>query len=588
MNSRLILRWLVLWVGVGAAMRAFFLSQYPADPALIGGTAFFAGALNDVLAFLLALGLAALCNLVHPRLARPGFVLALAVAWLVCVAEIFFWLEFEGRLDRLVFHYLAYPKEVLVFLEDQFYLSLFAVPFIVLVWLTYRGLGHPDRDSPRSRAAALVLAAVGVLLWGSPWQPAALADSRVALAFVNNGYLSVLEDARYPVDDIVWLQQQTTSATAAPLVPPGPLRQQLARKRHVVLIIQESFAGPVWREAELRQRYLPNFVALEKRSLSFTNLYATGSRTTRGMEAILNGFPPLPGISTTERAQYERLPALPRVLQQAGFRTAFLYGGWPDFSNFSNYWRAAGFQQIWSREDFNEDFETSWGVSDQALFTRLLAEMSALTHQHDRVFLSTLTVSHHRPYEFPPGVVAWPADARESAYAMAYADQSLGDFMRQASEQDWYNDTIFIVVADHGPYPRGDAIIPLDSFRIPLLIYGNGISPRVFAAPGSSISLPLTVLQMLDLPKTESFSGASLLCDCATPVPVEYGYHLGLLEDNQLQVLDRHGGWRQWQYTPESGALLPLSAQTGVSEQQQRLLAMFAPAYQWYYSKRPD
>ena len=186
------------------------------------------------------------------------------------------------------------------------------------------------------------------------------------------------------------------------------LRQAVAGKRHLVLIIEESFAGPVWRDPVLREKFLPNFSALSKASVSFSQLYATGSRTTRGMEAILNGFLPLPGISATQRAKANRLPSLARGMADGGFFPVFLYGGWPDFSNFHRYWRDMGFKRLWSRDDFEESFETSWGVSDEALFDRLLREMDLLTAEHPKVFLATLTVSHHRPFDFPEGVVPFP------------------------------------------------------------------------------------------------------------------------------------------------------------------------------------
>ncbi len=585
MSPALLLRWLGLWLLLGLVLRLLMLGFYPADAAAVGAGGFAAGALNDLLAFMLLPGLAAGLGLLHPALLRPGYVLAVALMVLVFAAEVFFWLEFEGRPDRLIFHYLAYPKEVLVFLEDQFFLSLFLLPFVAVVWLCCRLIGWPGTAAGRGGQLPVAAVALLVALAVQPLQPRSWADSRVALAFVNNGYLSVLEAARYNEAEIPWLHAGPALAPVQqyPAGRTAEVRRALAVKKHVVLIMEESFAGPVWRDPELRRQYLPNFAALEKRSLSFTNLYATGSRTTRGMEAILNGFPPLPGISTTQRRHFARLPSLARAMEANGFYPVFLYGGWPGFSDFSEYWLGSGFRRVWSRDDFAGGFETSWGMADGVLFRRIAEEMDLLTAQQERVFLSTLTVSHHRPYDVPRDALSGTGGRRSSALAMAYADRSLGDFLRRAEQHAWFDDTVFVVVADHGPRVRGDTPIPAAGYRIPLLIYSSGLAPYRFEALGSSMSVPLTVVDMLGLETAERFSGASLLCDCPTPVLVEYGYHIGLLQPAadqpgaRLHLITRQGDARSWH--DDGGGFRPVPA-AGRGQ----VLQAFAPAYRWYYS----
>ena len=174
--------------------------------------------------------------------------------------------------------------------------------------------------------------------------------------------------------------------------------------------------------------------------------------------------------------------------------------------------------------------------------------MGQLTQAHQRVFLSTLTLSHHRPYDFPDGVVEFPSNTRRSEFAMAYADQALGDFMRQAAEQPWYDDTLFVIVADHGLTPRGDALVPASSYRVPLLIHGSGLESRVISTLGSTMSLAKTLTELFAVPDTEPFAGDDLLCGCDTVVPVEYGYRIGLLQRDGLLVVDEHGSFYRWHY----------------------------------------
>ena len=586
-------RWLVWWLVLGFGLRCFMLAVYPQGALQVGLGEFLLGVLNDLQAYFMVAGIVAIVGLLSQRWLRIAAYIAMAATLVVFTAEVFFWLEFESRLDRLVFHYLAYPKEVLVFLEDQFFLSFFAIPLLLISWGLMRLLRWPQHfNGSRLVHAGLALTGVSVLAFG---QPVGQSVSRVGSEFVSNGYLGVLSDARFAEDDIEWLADALTAKppTTPVALPTSDLaavmRRQAQSKRHVVLIIEESFAGPVWEDPQLRQRFLPNFSALADASVSFTNLYATGSRTTRGLEAILNGFPPLPGVSTTQRQHPQRLPSLARGMQEGGFYPVFLYGGWPGFSGFFDYWRAMGFQRLWSREDFADAFETSWGVADGALLQRIIVEMNQLSRHRESVFLATLTVSHHRPFDFPDGAVPFPALARRSDYAMAYADHALGKFFEAARKTDWYEDTLFVVVADHGLLPRGDALIPANSYHIPMVLHGHGITPRQIDHLGSSVSIPRTLMSLLDIDTAERFGGEDLLCDCDTVVPVEAGYHIGLLERGGLHVLTQEGEYVAWDFDITTGRLSYAQDKSqgpypgGFDGARRRVLNAFAPAYRWFY-----
>ncbi len=584
--TRFLSRALLLWLVLGSSLRSILWVLYPADTQLPSLSSFLVGALNDVMSFLLVAGLFSLVAWL-PRQAKQVAAAALfVVVILVFIAEVFFWTEFEARLNRLVFHYLAYPVEVLVFLQDQFFLGLLLIPVVGLALLILWFTGVPSaEDEDRYVSLSIIVLAVAVLVWG---QPFGQNDSRVRSAFASNGYLGVLVDARYDVTDVPWLTRSAGQAVQTGVERVGPfprsdLHTRLGAKKHVVLIIEESFAGPVWSDPALSERYLPEFTALAKDSLSFNNLFATGSRTTRGMEAILNGFPPLPGISTTARRGFDKLPSLARALAAGGFDPVFLYGGWPDFSNFSNYWRAMGFRKIWSREDFGETFETSWGVSDDALFERLLEEMDTLTENSERVFLSTLTVSNHRPYDFPDGIVEFPHDERKLEYAMAFADSSLGRLFRAARAKTWYDDTLFVIVADHGPRPKGDALFPIDGYRIPLVLHASGVEPREFSHLGSSISLPSTLVNLFDIDSEETFYGEDLLCDCDTVVPVEFNYHIGLLSRERLEAVTSDGQCAMWSFDVTQGLDTQSRVRAGDCAVRSPVSAYFAEAFERFY-----
>ncbi|MDH3644457.1 MAG: LTA synthase family protein, partial [Gammaproteobacteria bacterium] len=263
-----------------------------------------------------------------------------------------------------------------------------------------------------------------------------------------------------------------------------------------------------------------------------------------------------------------------------GFYSAFVYGGWPGFSNFFEYWRALGYDELTSRHDFSgTDHETSWGVADEYLFARVREEMSRLSKLHERVFVTTLTVSHHRPFDFPAGRIPFPAEDRRSEYALAYADWALGQFLEDASDEPWFRDTLFVVVADHGPRIKGDSPIPVEGFRVPLLFYSpTHLEPRSVSHLGSAMSVGVTLLELLGIPNHEGLYGNNILNVAEGLVPVEHEYHVGLLTREGLTVLHRGGALSGWRY--EGKRLVPGPTDREVAV---RAAKLFSDAHEWFY-----
>lgn len=479
--------------------------------------------------------------------------IVIAVILIVATAEFFFWYEFQGRLDRLVFHYLAYPVEVLTFLEEQFYVKWIVVPLVLLILLILRALGQPPQ-LPAKVVAGVIGA--GVIAGSLVAQPV-VNQSRQLTQLASNGYAGVLVAAR--VNQTVWRDLYPGVEPAESTFNAQSAGSELSDSRyrvsarHVVLIIEESFAGKTWEDPAERSVHLPSFTALSEQGLRFDNVVAAGTRTTRGMESILHGFPPLPGISATERAGFERLPSLPRAFREQGYHTVFAYGGWPGFSNFTNYWHGIGFEQTTSRYDFPAGtFETSWGVSDRDLFVHILGLMDTLTEAPEPVFLATLTVSNHRPFVVPAGEPG--SEERSLRAAMHYADASLGWFFAQAKLRPWFDDTVFVVVADHGLRIHGDSLVPVESYRVPLLILSPPeVGPAVITEAGGSAGIAATLMSMFGFRSTEQFWAPSLLDGRDDPAWVEHDYNVGALHQGRLTVLAKGGTFHQWHL---SGAVM--------------------------------
>ena len=574
-----------LWFVPGLAFRVYIAHGLNEESVGDRVLAVLTGCVSDVQALFLVLAFLGLGFLVGARFARWWLGVTLAAVAVVFAAECAYWLEFQSRFDRFVLHYAEYPREVLVFLDEQFFLGLIGIPFAILVWLTTRRISRclPEKVTGRDRAICVLWGLLGtvVIAFGSP---GVAGHSRHLHHLSSNAYLGVLMAAR--VDESVWEgfywrpdpgdpavaralaesapeagAHRTDSAAAATEgaataafaegMHPGGSRPEPFR--HVVLIIEESLGGEFWRDPAQRARYLPELKSLAERGLSFESVYATGGFTIRGLEAILNAYPPLPGVVVTTEPHLERLPSLPRELGRAGYRTVFVYGGWPGFTSFHDYWRRIGYHEMLDRYDFDDRwFETSWGVADEILFARVLEEMDRLTSAFERVMLTTLTVSNHRPFDFPDGRIDYPSDERRREYVVAYADWALGEFFAAAERRPWFDDTLFVVAVDHGPVHAGPALVPAAGNRVPLVFYSPGkLAPAVIEHQGSIMSLAVTLFELLGVTPEESFYGRSLLRGDG-PVPVELHHEVGILARDRLTVLVRGGGLLGWRYDGET------------------------------------
>ena len=570
------LRFAILCMALWCGLRLMLALSLPEQAVLDRLVAMGVGLGSDLQALAVVGGVLAAGFLVGRRFAPVWLGLMFLPFAAMFATDALYWSEFQTRMGRVVLHYIIHLREVTAFADEQIYLSYYLLPATVLAWLVARGMARwlPDAFTRAHRLGFLgwMAAAALVLAFGQAWPTG---HSRPLNQLGSNGYLEVLFAAR--VDLAAWEGAYWTCGADAATAdggacrtdggsPAGPALTPVAENssavdsarpetaaadfQHLLLVIEESLAGDNWWDLERRRKYMPQLAALAQRGRYFDRIFATGSRTIRGLEAILNGYPPLPGKALSQREGFERAPSLARVLGNAGFHTVFVYGGWPNFTSFFDYWRGIGFQEMLSRYDFEDRwFETSWGVADEILFERVLAEMDRLTAVHDRVLLTTLTLSNHLPFDFPDGRVPFPSDERRQDYVIAYADWALGEFIRQVDERPWLEDTLVVVVADHGPDMPGVALLPANNFRVPLVLYNPvKLLPEVIEHHGSTMSLAVTLLDLLGVPATEPLYGWNLMQGGQSLAPVEEDYHIGVLGPDHLTVLARGGALYGWRY----------------------------------------
>jgi phosphoglycerol transferase MdoB-like AlkP superfamily enzyme len=465
--------------------------------------------------------------------------LLVAIALFVAVSEWTFWEEFQTRFNFIAVDYLVYTTEVIGNIRESYpvpaILSVLFVATTVLCWLGRRWLlprtGAVDTRFLRRTLVTMCWLAVSVL---GTWLVTGDMKDRSDNAYVNelsgNGmyqffaaYRSAgLDYDRFyrsePVRDAFVGLRPLLKTPDARFLNDDPFditrtitAHRPKRRLNVVLISVESLSAGYSGTYGSKLGLTPELDKLSAQSLVFGDLYATGTRTVRGLEALSLSVPPTPGESIVKRPHNEYLFSLASVFNREGYVSEFLYGGYGAFDNM-NYFFAHNGYLVKDREAIADDTihaENVWGVADEDLYTMAMGEFDRVHRSGKPFFAHIMTTSNHRPYTFPKGRVDMPQGQRNSA--VAYTDWAIGDFIRRASGKSWFKDTVFVITADHCASSGGIAALPTFRYRIPLWIYSPAHIPagRVERRL-SQIDIPPTILGLLGISYTSRFYGQDL------------------------------------------------------------------------------
>ena len=517
------------------------------------------------------------------------------IAWLLIVllevATPTFIGEYDTRPNRLFVEYLTSPREVGGMLLQGFAGAVIgsAVAIVIAIVLSSRLFPADLRDPPlrwlwrlpTSLALALVMAlAVRGTLDHRPLNPSVAAFASDAM--VNTLPLNSLYNVAHavyrtrserssraaygslPEDEI---QQRVLTAAALPFPPENaalpslhvqPAGTTRTRPLNLVIVIEESLGAQF--VGHLGGRGLtPGLDRLATLGWTFRNAYATGTRSARGLEAITTGFLPTPSEAVLKLPRAQRdFFTLAALLGEKGYHSRFLYGGEAHFDNMKAFFLGNGFDEVVDRDRFvDPQFVGTWGASDDDMFRQL---DRLLREPAERPTLTVaFTVSNHTPWEFPAGRITVDGEP-DLDDAVRYADQALGDFFEQARSAPYWQDTVFLVVADHDARAGGASLVPLWNFRIPAMILGHDIAPRQDDRLISQIDLAPTLLGLIGVETQHPMLGADLSVRSPERAMMQYADNYGYLRGDQLVVLEPDKPPVQFKVSSQPGAALDMKS----------------------------
>jgi phosphoglycerol transferase MdoB-like AlkP superfamily enzyme len=289
----------------------------------------------------------------------------------------------------------------------------------------------------------------------------------------------------------------------------------------------------------------PNIDAVAEDGLLFARCFATGTRTTRGMEALTLSIPPTPGRSIIHRSGNSGLFTLGSVLRDHGYETAFLYGGYSYFDNMQAYFSSNGYRVV-DRNSVEPDdvtHATAWGACDEDLYRWTIREADRVHATGSPFHFFVMTTSNHRPYTYPDGRIDIPSGTGREG-AVKYSDFAIGEFFREARTKPWFDNTLFVIVADHTASSAGKDELEVKRYRVPLILYAPAlIEPGTVLTQCSQIDVPPTVLALLGMSYDSLFFGRNILGMNAKEGRAFVGNYqkLGQLRQKKVAVLRPDG-----------------------------------------------
>ncbi len=478
------------------------------------------------------------------------------------VSEWFFWEEFGKRFNFIAVDYLVYTHEVIHNILESYpvvlLLSIIAAVNTLLFYILIRKtrlIHHAfvcKTSLPSNLVTGLTLLVIPLLAFILLQQQhmSKISNNTFHNELAKNGLYSLFSAFRnntldytefYKTKELHTVMAQLEALEGFNATHKKPIRSRGAEHRYnIMLIMVESLSAKYMGIYGNTKGLTPHLDALSKQSLFFDNLYATGTRTVRGMEAVALSIPPTPGRSIVKRPDNHNMFSSGFIFQDKGYHNRFIYAGYGYFDNMNAFFSRNGFDVV-DRTDFSNNeihFANVWGVCDEDLFDKTLKVSDNSYAKGEPFFNFIMTTSNHRPYTYPEGKIDIPSHTGRDG-GVKYTDYAIDQFLQKAQKKPWFDKTVFVIVADHNGGSAGKNTLPLWRYKIPLLVYAPKlIHPKIVHKLASQIDVMPTLMALLNFNYDSMFYGNNILAENFRERAFIGNYQqLGYLEHKRLTVL---------------------------------------------------
>ena len=505
-----------------------------------------------------------------------SFVIFLFVVILLqnAISEFFFWNEFGVKYNFIAVDYLVYTNEVIGNIMQSYpVIPLFSTLFIVAGLVTYfivkkskNYIENIPTIVEKIKISGVYFGLFGMSLFVIPFlSTKENSDNIFANELEANGIYKFYQAFMNSELDYFKFYKTLPEKEAYDLlnaqingsISGTTLRdiKSAAAENHknVVLITIESYSAEFLKMYGNEQNITPFLDSLATKSLVFSNLYAVGNRTVRGLEAVTLCLPPTAGESVVKRVDNKEKFSTGSVFKQKGYNVKYLYGGDAYFDNMQDFFGGNGYEIV-DKKTFKPNeitFQNIWGVCDEDMYNKAITEMNSEFKENKPFFNHIMTVSNHRPFTYPNDKIDIPGDAKSREGGVKYTDFAMKEFFNKAKKQPWFANTVFVILADHCASSSGKTELPVDKYRIPAMVFSPGfIAPKYYTNLMSQIDVMPTVFGLLNFNYQSKFFGQDVLKSDYKPRALIATYqNLGLIKDNVLTIISPKQQVKQLQLT---------------------------------------
>lgn len=534
-----------------------------------------------------------------------GFSLTLFIFVFIFFAEITFWEEFKCRFNFVAVDYLIYTFEVVQNIHESYPLYILIPSMLLITGVVFFYFWKKQffietfssKISFKKRIIPFVISIITMCFytlfitnsnaeWSTNRYNNEISKAGVYSFFAelrNNKldfktfYTSISDEEAFKIVRTN-LQEENARFIANDFSIKRKITDSLDtnKKPNVVFILIESMSGSFMSEFGNEEKITPFLDSIANESLFFKNLYATGNRTVRGMEAVTLSIPPTPGQSIVKRPNNANLYTISNVFKSKNYQCNFFYGGDGYFDNMNAFYGGNGFD-IYDRgrgsilsdaikttrhniEDNEVTFENAWGICDEDIYNKMI-KVADEYHQKNKPFLNfIMTTSNHRPYTYPNNKIDIPSGTGRNG-AVKYSDYALQQMFAKAKNKPWFKNTIFVFVADHCASSAGKDEIDVKNYQIPAIIYGqNLIQPQKVTKLCSQIDVFPTLFGQLHWNYTSNFFGTNILTKTYKERALIGTYlKLACKTNNNVEILSNQKKNANYKWNPISNQLFLLS-----------------------------
>lgn len=483
------------------------------------------------------------------RWLRWYFLLVIALYVVVVMGEIGIYGEWKTKLSYKALMYLREPSEVVnsVSTGKVIYLSLMFLIFTSLIYWIYVRWCEP-KVGKGERRGSLWTHMVGLplilffLFYGIRGGLSAIPISTSSAYFstyyfvnivsvnpmynlaenVSNGMLFDNNVSLHYMDSEV-AARRTESVLRDECDSTQPLLKE-GITPNIVVVLLESWSADLVESLGGEPGITPQFRELESGGVLFTDFYASGNRSQQGIAAIFSGLPAVPVTTiTNHQEKYYACESLTKALDSVGYHSSFYFGGELNYGNILSFLKYLGFDVIVEQKNIKGDFNRGkLGIHDADMLSWYVEQLGDIP---EPFFSTVFTLSSHSPYDNPRCTdidLSWCSLEKDFIMSANYTDYALGLFMEQAQQQPWYDNTLFVFVADHSHNTyRNHWLNTFAYHKIPLLLYGEPLLDSVRGSQVDRIAgisdIPATLLAQLGLPHSQFRWSRDVMSHCYKP-----------------------------------------------------------------------